>query len=384
MAVSLGSIIFGQNKSLVRNSSGIPYILQATTAYVLDMLKGNSATPTSFTQQDTSNNPVSAYTLQPSNIYIDSADVIHLCVGEQTGKTSALQYITFDTTTDTWGTGETVATMSSDPAGIYMIAAICVDQNDIPHVAYRDFEASMGTTYRTLRYANRIGGSWSSSVSVVAASSTTNTDFPCIECSPTNGYPYISWVNTTSSGFNLQTSTSNNPSSFSNTVIGGVNGSVQGSYANIAFNSAGNCYVGCSGGSAGLGLYDVTAATMRRDTTSPKGVNDSVNSVIAVGTDVYVFNVASSAPNASDLIGYKWDGTTFDTDYTSYYAAGSGSAYQVYSQYRNFFDSSGTDYGNGSSSGLTEVSLIQLNSGTDYFDTFSLPSGPTSRRIFTI
>src|SRR3990167_4025125 len=90
------------NRVVVRTSAGIPYVVvNDSTDGSIEVWKGDGTTPTSFTEQDTANNP-DATTYGSMSAAIDSTGVIHIVFMEYISKSDDLEYITFATATDTF------------------------------------------------------------------------------------------------------------------------------------------------------------------------------------------------------------------------------------------------------------------------------------------
>ena len=283
------------NRVVVRTSAGIPYVVvvDATEASI-KVFKGNSTTPTSFSEQDTADNP-DATTYGSMSAAIDSTGVIHIVFVEYISKSDDLEYITFDTGTDQWGT---IATINSDlgaestsVANLY--TSIAIDSNDIPHIAYTGVEANAGTVGWVVRYNNRIGGAWNGT-GVEVEGQTGNKD--CLRPSITidaDDNPYIAYVNEDDDDVGVATGDANDATSFSlfdvetdNETTSGQNG------VSVAVDSSGNHYVSYRDESdtfiyINKHNHDAPWTTWQaRQTNSNNGINPSL---VVDGVDVYVF-----------------------------------------------------------------------------------------------
>ena len=158
---------------------------------------GNPNVPTSFVEQDAAHRPVSASTtdctyrgasmVESPDSRLDSAGIIHTVYVD--GQTGNVYYQTFSTLTDLWGvrvvigTGARVGDGTSWPRSGQV--ALSLDSNDVPHVAY----VSSGTS-NTLRYTDRVGGSWSSPVAVASG---TNLMHPTM-VTALDGTLHLAWL----------------------------------------------------------------------------------------------------------------------------------------------------------------------------------------------
>ena len=158
---------------------------------------GNPNVPTSFVEQDAAHRPVSASTtdctyrgasmVESPDSRLDSAGIIHTVYVD--GQTGNVYYQTFSTLTDLWGvrvvigTGARVGDGSSWPRSGQV--ALSLDAHDVPHVAY----VSSGTS-NTLRYTDRVGGSWSSPVAVASG---TNLMHPTM-VTALDGTLHLAWL----------------------------------------------------------------------------------------------------------------------------------------------------------------------------------------------
>ncbi len=121
LVLATNGVIERGARVVVRNSSGTPYVILEDAANdSIEVWKGNGTTPTSFTEQDSGNNPESAI-YGSCSAAIDSADIIHIAYQYDNGKTSELRYVTFDAdgSTDTFsGDVSVISDIGSDPLTI--------------------------------------------------------------------------------------------------------------------------------------------------------------------------------------------------------------------------------------------------------------------------
>lgn len=108
----------------------------------------------SFSEQDAADAP-SALELGAWDSRSDGTKIHFVLYGSAT----EVQYVVFDTSTDQWGTPESVASGFLAP-GTHA-AAISLDSLDKPHVLYTVEVAVKGTPYDQVKYKNKVGASWS-------------------------------------------------------------------------------------------------------------------------------------------------------------------------------------------------------------------------------
>ena len=234
------------NRVVVRTSAGIPYVVlvDATDASI-EVWKGDSSTPTSFTEQNTTNNP-DATTYGSMSAAIDSTGIIHIVFMEYISKSDDLEYVTFNTNTDVFAGAATINTdlggESSSVGGLY--TSIAIDSNNIPHVAYVGVEANAGTVGYVVRYENRIGGAWNGT-GVEVEGQTANLDcvFPDIAID-SNNIPVIAYYNDANDDYTAAIGNVNDAASFTLFDVSSMAGSSSGvRYPSIAVDSSGNQHV---------------------------------------------------------------------------------------------------------------------------------------------
>lgn len=294
------------NRVCVRTAAGIPYVIVwNTSGNDIEIYKGNSATPSSFTEQDTADNP-SAAVYGAVSAAIDSTGIIHIVYMRYITKSDDLIYVTYNTTTDQWGTPATInsdlGAESTSLANLY--TSIAIDSNDIPHVAYVGVEANAGTVGKVIRYENRIGGAWIGT-GVEVEGQTSNKD--CINPSITideNNIPCISYLNDDDDDLARAVGNANDASSF--TLVDLDASALSGSDTSICVDSAGVLYVAGVDSDGTIMVYNETT---QRDT----GVAGSSPTLVANGTDIYVFYEDANndiAYNKTTDGGVNWLGST--------------------------------------------------------------------------
>ena len=213
----------GNGRTIVRTSVGIPYVVTASTSSstcVLEIYKGNSSTPTSFSSVATNIITTSSYaTVGYGGVScaIDGTNKIHIVWMEDSGSSPSLMYRALNTSDDSWvaaatdiiaDTGQDI----TDTSGCQ--TDIAVDTNDIPHVAYAAYVKSGGSTFWTVLYQNRIGGAWNASgIEIEGITAAKSCKFPQIAISPSN-IPYILYNNETDSTHTFAYGNTNDAASF--------------------------------------------------------------------------------------------------------------------------------------------------------------------------
>lgn len=142
---------FYGSRLIVRTAAGIPYIVGMHTGSI-SIYKGDGTTPTSFAEQDSDHKPTAA-TLGVASA-IDSNGIIGAVYFSNS---TTLSFVTFNTSTDLWGTPETIATVTDATANNWG-KGICYDSANKPHVFYCVDYAGY--------YSNKVSGSWCTPVNV--------------------------------------------------------------------------------------------------------------------------------------------------------------------------------------------------------------------------
>lgn len=299
------------NRMVVRNSSGIPYVVTVdSTNTGIEVYKGNSSTPASFTEQDTADNPETG-TLGSVSAAIDSTGVIHIVYAEYVSKSSDLTYITYNTGTDQFDSATDISgdLGEEDSAVTNISTAISIDANDVPHVCVASQFKVGGTTSLTVRYANRVGGSWGSLVEVEGATAGKSCSFPDITINA-NNLPCISYANVTDGDIGTAIGNANNATSFTLYDISAT-GVTSAAYApSIAVDSSGHqhvTYYDTSDYDLKIRKHLISSAWTSWETVEvvvALGAGDTYKgtSLVINGTDRYVF-----VENTDNDIVYYYD-----------------------------------------------------------------------------
>jgi len=350
----------------VRDSNGIPYVLTFNGVYVA-MWKGNSSTPTSFSEQDQSNRPGNGRYKRPG-IAIDTNDLIHVAYWDANGMSSALRYATFDASTDLWSTDVSVHNIGRG-APSRPDTSIAIDANDVPHIAWVDSVSNMGTAYSSIYYTNKVGGSWNTARQVEGASAQKTCISPSLSIDD-NNYPFISYENFSDKDSTDATATSNNPSSFTLTDRDtGITTDKQGrSTFVLSDGTKGHSYIDTY-----VKIYE--GSTERSTGTTPYQVTITTTlSAVAVGTDIYVFYINNSS---RDVCYDVWDGSSWAGE--TVLETGTFEAVWAKWSWEANFDSGGTNRKD-SASGILEIDYCFNTQNDDiWFGTLTLSSPPAKK-----
>lgn len=242
----------GCDRCIVRTSAGIPYvILTDSTEGGIEVWKGNSSTPTSFTEQDAANNPASAGRYGSASAAIDSTGVIHIVYGDDNGTSPSVRYVTFNTGTDTFsGDVSIIADLGQDMISVDNIkTAISIDSNNIPHIVYIGYPKSGSNTVLTLYYNNRIGGAWNAGnieIYGIGDGVGTNVFYTSLSISKDN-IPLVAYLITGVGAWDLQFSYGNANDATSFTDVKITSDDTLSSYVNIVVDLNGDCYISSVG-----------------------------------------------------------------------------------------------------------------------------------------
>src|SRR3990167_617019 len=243
VSTNVNVVIPNGTRGCVRTSTGIPYVvLFDSTDDKIEVWKGNSVTPTSFTEKDTANSPVGA-TYGSISAAIDGNGIIHIVWCEYISKSDDLEYIQFDTGDDTFKNATTInADLGAESTTVSrLFTSIAIDSNNIPHVAYVGVESNAGTFGQVVRYENRIGGVWNGTgVEVEGQTGNKNCLDPDITINASN-IPIISYVNSDDDVLSRAVGNTNDATSFTLVDLGPV--TIDICRTSICIDSGGTIYV---------------------------------------------------------------------------------------------------------------------------------------------
>jgi hypothetical protein len=320
------------NRTSVRTSGNRVYAFYTfSSASGIRMEKGNvDGEPTSFSIADVITSLTGLQNIGGA-IAIDSNDIIH-CIYYQIdtamGGILALRYVTFDTSTDTFGTPSSVASLDNDGgAGFYNQLGIAIDANDDPHVFWKDAFTSMGSTDNTTWYSNKTSGSWSSRVSVSTGGTSSHTGINIIIGEPTSSIgedrPIICLMR--NGRIDALYGTALNATAFTEQqdVSGSISPSQVATNASMAIDSNGRITIAfIENTSNDLMIVEHLASSAWSSWETPIDVDTSTDylapSIACVGTDRYIFveNSTDSAINLWKVLEkrYYFDGHNSITD----------------------------------------------------------------------
>lgn len=159
-------------RQVVRTSGNVVYVVTNASGFSggtalssVRMYKGSPAgNPTSFLEVDAAHRPANSVRFGGVEAKLAGADRFIQIVYEDI-QAAQTKYVKFDTTTDTWGTPETVGALNGrNTLDRYMgKTGLALDANGLPHVV-------TGGTSEVMYYSNRTAGSWSAPVLVANSS----------------------------------------------------------------------------------------------------------------------------------------------------------------------------------------------------------------------
>lgn len=215
------------DRHIVRTASGTVYV--AIMNYTDGKLEMWKATGGAFTKVGAD---PTCYSLGSCAAAIGSGSPQFIHVLFYSNSTT-VKYVTFNTSTDTWGTAETVVTTTAPST---YACAIALDSANVPHVVYY---AKPGAT-NDLMYCNRLTGVWQTPVAIENAK---NTRVPSIAIDTASGgnhrtdIPQIAYIQSTDSYLQAALGNVNNATAF--TVVRPATKSAAAGFTSIAVDSNG-------------------------------------------------------------------------------------------------------------------------------------------------
>ncbi len=220
----------GSSRKLVRTSTGNLYtfINDGGSCEIWKSIDNG----TNWTQQDFADS-ITCTNAVGISMAIDGTNVLHLLYGTST---PTLSYQTFNTTTDQFS-GSPDTLHSGSLSGSFDIS---VDTNNIPHVVWTFFVASVGN----IRYGNKVSGSWSTiSIESVSGVTFSNLSLTIDE----DNYAEFSYINDLDSDLTVVAADRNNPSLLSHFTLLDVDTTVIATSGvastSIAIDYSGNTWV---------------------------------------------------------------------------------------------------------------------------------------------
>ena len=324
------------DRQVVRTSSGTLYAF-------INCGMWKSANGSTWTEQDSANKP-GCWTpplVRNSSIAIDSNNIIHIA---HNSLGAEAYYLTFSTSTDTFGAAESLATADNITS-----ITIAVDSNNKPHVTYAKSTFN-GLSYDdVLVYVNKISTSFSSGVNILSYTETNSQEIIIGDLIINeDNVPELSYVVGAILLLGASVGNANNAIAFTNHTI---DSNVTNGYSSIAVDNTGNTWVAYTNG-AGTGVVTMSKhndadiwSTWQSPVTNSNAVysggSQSTVSLAIKDNDVYVFyNPSSTTSLAYDMYnGSTWLGqTVIDT------RSNSGSVIAKWSYYHNNQGASQIDY----------------------------------------
>lgn len=355
----------GSTRQVIRTSAGTLYAFVNDTGSC-EIWKSSDGS--SWSEQDSSNNPACANNSYPISSAIDSSGVIHLAYYDDGGYTPIpLKYRPFSTSTDTFGTEETAESFSALPS---QDMDLSVDSNNIPHLAYSYTDMVLGGD-AYVGYKNRIGGSWKSTV-VADTITTGSAPSPIdIEINEDNiaeiGYIDISNTSAKAAVGNVNNATSFTVQTLDSSVT--ITAFIKG--ISVTIDSSGNTWVSYVDNSTNYITLikhndgDAWSTWQSSITDSNVGYEPSI---AANGSDVYLFYENDADDIAFDMYDGSWAGET---------TVATGTYQDSHAKWSYFNNNGGTN----------QMDVL-YSDGTDvYWNDYSLPSSPgtiTTTGAFTI
>jgi len=295
-------VIAGAGRKIVQTSGGTLYSVINDGGSFEVWMSVNGET---WTDQDSSNNPTGGGANNPLHVAIDDADDLHLLYWVNVAGDAVVKYVKFTTSTNTFGTPETVKTYTAPDLAVVNDLAIAIDStNGEPHAVI-----SAGTTnffgddYEYIDYTNRVSGSWKA---VVTIESNSHEVSPYSYYKPDitlndDDYPEIVYLNSGDDDLTGAYDASNNPSSFTlHDIDTDVDAFGDGS-ASIAVDQAGNTWVAYSRNDT---VDDITLAKHTGTTWTTNWTIDITNnnrgygaSIAIITSDIYVFYQDDTSPD---------------------------------------------------------------------------------------
>lgn len=157
---TLGAIVSGKRGIFSKAGTDNVYVvlmegIPTRTNVRIFMKSGNS-----FSEQDTGDKPTAVTIIGAPDSRFDGT-LIHVVYVEDDGADYNVMYVTFDTSTNQWGTAEVVTADIDDPSVGRRSVSVSLDSGDKPHVLYTIGARIKGKTWSQLKYKNKTGAAWS-------------------------------------------------------------------------------------------------------------------------------------------------------------------------------------------------------------------------------
>jgi len=295
--------MLSSSRQVVRTSDGTLYavINDGGSCEVWSSSDGSS-----WAEQDAADNPAcnTSTGTRIVAVAVDSSNTLHFVYNDDASFTD-INYIPFTTSDNQFGT-EATAIIQHSATASYVDIDIAVDSNDKPHVVITNDQT--GTD--TVRYTNKVSGSWKAAVTVDSVSG--GFRGPSIAISEDN-IPEISHINSTDLDLTAAVGNVNDAASF---TLQDVDANVlSGLVTSIGIDSSGNTWIGYvdeNGATDFVTLVkhnDADAWTTWQAPVTNSNAGDEP-SIAINGTDVYVFYDDENADVKYDKYTGSWLGET--------------------------------------------------------------------------
>lgn len=306
MSVQIAAGEIKGSRHVVRTDQGKLYAVFEDGAAVEVWYGGT--TGASWAQKDAGNSP-SCMADAPVDVDIDSDNRLHIVYVAGAVSAEDLDYVTFDTVDSTAGddlfnTPEEAISMEDADNGLHG-CAVAVDSNDIPHACVLGSDADKGTDYTTLYYDNRIGGAWADRREIEGVSNAKNAAAPDIEINSDN-YPVMVYMNRTDTSVVAVEGDANDPTTFATRVVDpSINASAP-RFNSICVDSNGDAWIAYVDAGGTIDIAEQSANWTDAWTIVSDGDNGTEPSIVADGTDIYVFYEEDAS---DDIVYNKYDGS---------------------------------------------------------------------------
>jgi hypothetical protein len=301
--------MLGNSRQVVRTSGGTLYtfIKAATNCQIW-----KSADGASWSHMDSGNDQVCGLggSARSMALAIDSSNNLGMTYFGDTGAVEFLYYNTFNTSTDTFGTHETIQSINTTTGARFLFthSDLAFDSNDKPHAVYVVQNDLDGTH---LAYVNKVGTDWADYSDLVVEA--TGPDYPGLSISfNSSNYPIVSAIDRYSTTLTAFVGDANNPTTFtSKNLDTSVNTTDGQSGTTIATDSSNNIWVAYTDASTNyITLFkhnsgDGWSSWQPAATDSKVGYEPSV---AIDGSDVYVFYTDDQDDIVYDKYNGSWSG----------------------------------------------------------------------------
>ncbi|MBP9745422.1 MAG: hypothetical protein KBD41_08540 [Saprospiraceae bacterium] len=215
---------------LVRTSAGVLYAVINDTS---DIEVYSSTDAVTWTEQDSADGPTDLDSSDEWAIAIDSSDDLHI-VYVNNNNDEDIDYITFDTSSNQFGTDEQAIGIGSTGGQTQRGLDIALDSNNVPHVITCEYGGN-----NRIRYANRVGGSWNTDLNPDTGQGYNQASIAINE----DDLPEIAYLGSTD-GLVAEIGNANNATSFTEHIVdSGAITSIDIRGVDIEVDSSGNTWI---------------------------------------------------------------------------------------------------------------------------------------------